>query len=71
MYRLIEMGEGARIEKKDEESYNNHREIAKIIPTDNKREAHKVLNELREIIERTGDIKEIVKENKELMKKLE
>lgn len=69
-FRIIEMGEGARIEKKDKDSYGNYREVAKIL-VDKDEDTREILNELREIIDRDREIKEIVEENKDLMKKLE
>jgi len=50
-YRLVSMGEGARIEKRDEGSYNGYREIAKVVPTDNESSPRETVNELREVLE--------------------
>jgi len=68
------MGEGARIEKRDEDAHQGFREIAKIIPSDHKRETREVLNEIRDMLdnaERAKEIRELVEEEKELMKALE
>lgn len=70
MYRIIGAGQGARLEKKDEDSYNGYREVAKII-VDNEEETRETINYLRELIDRDRKIRNMVSENEELMKKLE
>jgi len=73
-YKVVSMGKGARIEKRDEEAHQGFREIAKIMPSDHKRETREVINELRQILddaERAKEIRELVEEEKELMKALE
>lgn len=70
IYRLVETSGGARIEKRDKESYNGYREVAKIT-ADKKADTRKVLTDLRDMIDRDRELKRILEENKELLKKLE
>lgn len=70
MYRLVGQGKGARLEKKDEDAYNDYREVAKIIVDDGEDTRH-IINYLRELIHRDRKLKEIVKNDEDLMEKLE